>query len=116
MGRLLASPRWGARPETLGRSGLSLGPDALAVIDQADRKRKSFKRYLDDTRTCKEVERKKTIIHIHKNNRYICNKILKQHTEIIIKKVALHCGLLQNNEFSRSNKYRSVVKLACTSS
>ncbi|XP_073942195.1 intraflagellar transport protein 80 homolog isoform X1 [Choristoneura fumiferana] len=38
MGRLLASPRWGARPETLGRSGLSLGPDALAVIDQVDRK------------------------------------------------------------------------------
>lgn len=59
MGRLLASPRWGARPETLGRSGLSLGPDALAVIDQADRKCKSFKRYLDDTRTCQEVESKK---------------------------------------------------------
>lgn len=77
MGRLLASPRWGARPETLGRSGLSLGPDALAVIDQADRKRKSFKRYLDDTKTYQEVERKKTIIHIHKNNRYICNKNFK---------------------------------------
>ncbi|CAH0700341.1 unnamed protein product [Spodoptera exigua] len=38
MGRLLASPRWGARPETLGRASVSLGPDALAAIDQADRK------------------------------------------------------------------------------
>ncbi|XP_063376623.1 intraflagellar transport protein 80 homolog [Cydia fagiglandana] len=38
MGRLLASPRWGARPDTLGRSALSLGPDALAAIDQTDRK------------------------------------------------------------------------------
>lgn len=38
MGRLLASPRWGARPETLGRAGVSLGPDALAAIDQVDRK------------------------------------------------------------------------------
>ncbi|KAF9413201.1 hypothetical protein HW555_008481 [Spodoptera exigua] len=38
MGRLLASPRWGARPETLGRASVSLGPDALAAIDQGDRK------------------------------------------------------------------------------
>lgn len=41
MGRLLASPRWGARPETLGRAAVSLGPDALAAIDQTDKKRKS---------------------------------------------------------------------------
>lgn len=40
MGRLLASPKWGARPETLGRAGVSLGPDSLAAIDQSDRKRK----------------------------------------------------------------------------
>lgn len=40
MGRLLASPRWGARPESLGRAAVSLGPDALAAIDQGDRKRK----------------------------------------------------------------------------
>lgn len=39
MGRLLASPRWGARPDSLGRAALSLGPDALAAIDQSDRKR-----------------------------------------------------------------------------
>ncbi|XP_059058155.1 intraflagellar transport protein 80 homolog isoform X1 [Achroia grisella] len=38
MGRLLASPRWGARPDTLGRAALSLGPDALAAVDQTDRK------------------------------------------------------------------------------
>lgn len=38
MGRLLASPRWGARPDTLGRAAVSLGPDALAAIDQTDRK------------------------------------------------------------------------------
>ncbi|KAF9804241.1 hypothetical protein SFRURICE_020669 [Spodoptera frugiperda] len=38
MGRLLASPRWGARPESLGRAAVSLGPDALAAIDQGDRK------------------------------------------------------------------------------
>ncbi|KAG7311155.1 hypothetical protein JYU34_002142 [Plutella xylostella] len=38
MGRLLASPRWGARPETVGRAAISLGPDSLAAIDQADRK------------------------------------------------------------------------------
>ncbi|XP_026314438.1 intraflagellar transport protein 80 homolog [Hyposmocoma kahamanoa] len=38
MGRLLASPKWGARPETLGRAALSLGPDTLAAIDQVDRK------------------------------------------------------------------------------
>lgn len=38
MGRLLASPRWGARPETLGRAAVSLGPDTLAAVDQADRK------------------------------------------------------------------------------
>ncbi|KAG6457329.1 hypothetical protein O3G_MSEX010242 [Manduca sexta] len=38
MGRLLASPRMGVRPETLGRAAVSLGPDALAVIDQGDRK------------------------------------------------------------------------------
>ncbi|CAG4943709.1 unnamed protein product [Colias eurytheme] len=37
MGRLLASPRI-PRPETLGRAMVSLGPDSLAVIDQADRK------------------------------------------------------------------------------
>ncbi|XP_034840469.1 intraflagellar transport protein 80 homolog [Maniola hyperantus] len=38
MGRLLASPRSGSRPETLGRAAVSLGPDSLAVIDQTDRK------------------------------------------------------------------------------
>jgi hypothetical protein len=38
MGRLLASPRLGARPETLGKAAVSLGPDALAAIDQTDRK------------------------------------------------------------------------------
>lgn len=38
MGRLLASPGWGARPETLGRAAISLGPDTLAAIDQNDRK------------------------------------------------------------------------------
>ncbi|RVE48513.1 hypothetical protein evm_006824 [Chilo suppressalis] len=38
MGRLLASPRCGTRPETLGRAAVSLGPDALAVIDQSDRR------------------------------------------------------------------------------
>lgn len=37
MGRLLASPRC-SRPETLGRAAVSLGPDALALIDQSDRK------------------------------------------------------------------------------
>lgn len=42
MGRLLASPKWGARPETLGRAALSLGPDTLAAIDQADKKRMHF--------------------------------------------------------------------------
>ncbi|XP_028034172.1 intraflagellar transport protein 80 homolog [Bombyx mandarina] len=38
MGRLLASPRCGGRPETLGKSSVSLGPDTLAVVDQTDRK------------------------------------------------------------------------------
>ncbi|CAG9784087.1 unnamed protein product [Diatraea saccharalis] len=38
MGRLLASPRCGTRPETLGRAAISLGPDSLAAIDQTDRK------------------------------------------------------------------------------
>nr|XP_026488740.1 intraflagellar transport protein 80 homolog [Vanessa tameamea] len=38
MGRLLASPRSGSRPETLGRAAVSLGPDTFAVIDQTDRK------------------------------------------------------------------------------
>ncbi|VVD05328.1 unnamed protein product [Leptidea sinapis] len=38
MGRLLASPRVGSRPETIGRAAVSLGPDSLAVIDQTDRK------------------------------------------------------------------------------
>lgn len=40
MGRLLASPRWGARPETLGRAAITLGPDTLAALDQSDRKGK----------------------------------------------------------------------------
>lgn len=38
MGRLLASPRLSTRPETIGRAAVSLGPDALATIDQTDRK------------------------------------------------------------------------------
>lgn len=38
MGRLLASPRWGARAETLSRGAISLGPDILAALDQGDRK------------------------------------------------------------------------------
>ncbi|XP_023937442.2 intraflagellar transport protein 80 homolog [Bicyclus anynana] len=38
MGRLLASPRCGSRPETIGRAAISLGPDSLAIIDQSDRK------------------------------------------------------------------------------
>lgn len=42
MGRLLASPRLGTRSETLGRTAVSLGPDALAAIDHADRKSKIF--------------------------------------------------------------------------
>lgn len=42
MGRLLASPRLGTRPETLGRATISLGPDTLAAIDHADRKCKVF--------------------------------------------------------------------------
>ncbi|CAK1544237.1 unnamed protein product [Leptosia nina] len=37
MGRLLASPRI-LRPETVGWTSVSLGPDTLAVIDHADRK------------------------------------------------------------------------------
>lgn len=42
MGRLLASPSWGARPETLGRAAISLGPDTMSVIDQNDRKCEEF--------------------------------------------------------------------------
>ncbi|CAH0726155.1 unnamed protein product, partial [Brenthis ino] len=38
MGRLLATPRCGSRPETLGRAAVSLGPDSFAMVDQADRK------------------------------------------------------------------------------
>lgn len=38
MGRLLASPRCGSRPETLGRAAVSLGPDSFALVDQTDRK------------------------------------------------------------------------------
>lgn len=38
MGRLLATPRCGSRPETLGRAAVSLGPDSFAMVDQTDRK------------------------------------------------------------------------------
>lgn len=41
MGRLLATPRCGSRPETLGRAAVSLGPDSFAMVDQNDRKSKA---------------------------------------------------------------------------
>ncbi|XP_041968776.1 intraflagellar transport protein 80 homolog isoform X2 [Aricia agestis] len=38
MGRLLASPRYGSRPETISRSTVTLGPDTLALVDQTNTK------------------------------------------------------------------------------
>ena len=42
MGRLLATPRCGSRPETLGRAAVSLGPDSFAMVDQNDRKSEDY--------------------------------------------------------------------------